>query len=93
MSDAVLYRLVEREQPTLLWDEVDGLFGTKARDREDTRKLLNAGFEAGATAWRMGGKDKTTFEEFNIFLSEGVCIDREASRDADGSEHHHPNGS
>jgi Bifunctional DNA primase/polymerase, N-terminal len=67
MSDAVLYRLVQQERPTLLWDEVDGLFGSKTRDREDTRKLLNAGFEAGATTWRMGGENKTTFEEFAIF--------------------------
>jgi Protein of unknown function (DUF3631)/Bifunctional DNA primase/polymerase, N-terminal/Primase C terminal 1 (PriCT-1) len=67
MSDAVLYRLVQAERPTLLWDEVDAVFGAKAKDREDTRQLLNAGFENGATAWRMGGANNTEFEEFAVF--------------------------
>lgn len=67
MSDAVLFRLVAQQSPTLLMDEVDAIFGSKARDREDLRGLLNAGFEHGAVAWRMGGNNNTDLHEFPVF--------------------------
>ncbi len=38
--------------PTILYDEVDTLFGPRAKDSEDIRGMLNAGHRKGATAGR-----------------------------------------
>jgi hypothetical protein len=67
ISDAALFRAIEKLTPTLLFDEVDAIFGAKARDREDLRGMLNAGYRRGAVARRMGGANKTTLEAFEVF--------------------------
>jgi Protein of unknown function (DUF3631) len=64
-SDAALFRSISKLDPTLLLDEVDAIF--KAREREDLRGLLNAGFRRGAVVRRMGGSNNTTFETFEVF--------------------------
>lgn len=59
ISEAALFRMLGAEQertPTLLFDEIDTIFGPKARDREDMRGLLNDGFERGATVHRCVGE-------------------------------------
>jgi Protein of unknown function (DUF3631) len=65
ISDAALFRVIEARKPTLLIDEVDAIF--KAREREELRGILNAGYRRGAVAHRMGGANKTTLETFNVF--------------------------
>ena len=55
ISDAALFRAIAKLGPTLLFDEIDAIFGPKARDREDLRGMLNAGYRRGAVACRMGG--------------------------------------
>lgn len=56
MTPAVLYRTVEAENPTLLVDEVDAIFGPRAdKSHEDLRALVNAGHRRGATVGRMVG--------------------------------------
>jgi hypothetical protein len=65
ISDAALFRAVEKLTPTLLLDEADAIF--KAREREDLRGMLNAGYRRGAVAYRMGGANKTTLESFPVF--------------------------
>jgi hypothetical protein len=48
-SEAVLFRKIDTDQPTLLLDETDTLFGKGNDDRgEVLRSLLNAGFERRA---------------------------------------------
>ncbi len=65
-SDAALFRSVSKQpRPTLLLDEVDAIF--KAREREDLRGLLNAGFRRGAVVRRMGGAKMTELETFEVF--------------------------
>lgn len=44
--------------PTILFDEVDTVFGPRAKDNEDLRGLLNAGHRRGATAGRCVVKGK-----------------------------------
>lgn len=67
ISDAALFRAIAELSPTLLLDEVDAIFGGKARDREDLRGLLNAGYRRGAVARRMGGPKMTTLEAFPVY--------------------------
>lgn len=46
ISPAALFRWIEQERPTLLFDEIDAIFTRAAGEREqELRGLLNAGFE------------------------------------------------
>jgi hypothetical protein len=67
ISDAALFRAIADLNPTLLLDEVDAIFGGKAREREDLRGLLNAGYRRGAVARRMGGPKMTKLEAFPVY--------------------------
>ena len=42
----------EAGPPTILYDEIDTVFGPKAKDNEDIRGMLNAGHRRGAMAGR-----------------------------------------
>lgn len=65
-TPAYLFRKVSDEAgpPTILYDEIDTVFGPKAKDNEDVRGMLNAGHRRGATAGRcvMRGKIVETEE-------------------------------
>jgi len=39
--------------PTILFDEIDAIFGEKAKEHEDTRSLINAGHRRGGQAGRL----------------------------------------
>jgi hypothetical protein len=65
ISDAALFRAIEDLSPTLLLDEADAVF--KAREREELRGLLNAGYRRGAVAYRMGGKNRSELQLFKVF--------------------------
>ena len=39
-------------KPTILYDEIDTVFGPKAKENEEIRGLLNAGHRRGAVAGR-----------------------------------------
>ena len=52
-SAAYLFRkIAEPGGTTLLYDEIDTVFGAKAKENEDLRGLLNAGHHRGATVGR-----------------------------------------
>ncbi len=53
-SPAYLFRKVSDPAgpPTILFDEIDTIFGPKAKDNEDIRGMLNAGHRRGAMAGR-----------------------------------------
>lgn len=57
-SAAVMFRKVGDvlNRPTVLFDEVDTIFGPKAKEHEDIRGLLNGGHRRGASAHRMVGQ-------------------------------------
>lgn len=67
ISDAALFRAVEKYTPTLLLDEADAIF--RAREREELRGMLNAGYRRGAVAYRMGGANRTRLETFPVFCA------------------------
>src|SRR2546423_1477229 len=54
VSPAYLFRKVASEDgpPTVLFDEIDTVFGPKAKDNEEIRGWLNAGHRRGGTAGR-----------------------------------------
>jgi Protein of unknown function (DUF3631) len=65
VSVAYLFRKVVSEEgpPTILFDEIDTVFGPKAKENEETRALLNAGHRRGAVAGRCVAKGKTVETE------------------------------
>jgi len=54
ISESQLFREIDKSKCTLLWDETDGVFGSRkqAEANESKRSLLNAGFQRGAVAIR-----------------------------------------
>jgi len=65
VTPAYLFRKVGSEQgrPTILFDEIDTVFGPKAKDNEEIRGLLNAGHRQGAVAGRCVIRDKEVHTE------------------------------
>jgi hypothetical protein len=53
-TPAYLFRKVSDDEgpPTILFDEIDTVFGPRAKDNEDIRGMLNAGHRRGAMAGR-----------------------------------------
>jgi uncharacterized protein DUF3631 len=84
-SEASVFRIVDSEACTLLLDEVDGLFGPKARgEHEGLRAILNAGYEDGATVPRCigPGNELRVFRVFcpKAFVGIGELPDTLADR-------------
>src|SRR5215470_5955293 len=54
VTPAYLFRKVgaDNAKPTILYDEIDTVFGPKAKENEEIRGLLNAGHRRGAVAGR-----------------------------------------
>lgn len=54
VTPAYLFRKVgdDDSKPTILYDEIDTVFGPKAKENEEIRGLLNAGHRRGAVAGR-----------------------------------------
>lgn len=61
-STAVLYRKVDRDQPTLLLDEMDNY---PLEDRKDALSVLNSGYKRGARVSRC--KENGDLEDFYVF--------------------------
>lgn len=59
-SEAVVFRTVHHERPTMLMDETDTIFNPRTADKhEGLRAMLNAGHRSGATVPRcLGGGEK-----------------------------------
>jgi Protein of unknown function (DUF3631) len=74
-SEAVLYRKIEADQPTLLLDEVDTVFsGNKNEHKEPLRALLNAGFERKAKVPRCVGQGfNYQVQEFTVFSAKAFA--------------------
>jgi len=66
VTPAYLFRKVgdeERGPPTILYDEIDTVFGPKAKENEEIRGLLNAGHRRGAVAGRCLVRGRTVETE------------------------------
>jgi hypothetical protein len=66
VSPAYLFRKMSDAAgiPTILFDEIDAVFGPKASEHEDIRALINAGHRRGASAGRvvMAGQTAQTVD-------------------------------
>jgi Protein of unknown function (DUF3631) len=64
-TSAYLFRKVSDPdgRPTVLYDEIDTVFGPKAKDNADIRGMLNAGHRKGAVAGRCVVRGKTVETE------------------------------
>jgi hypothetical protein len=72
VTPAYLFRKVDDDagRPTILYDEIDTVFGPKAKDNEEIRGLLNAGHRRGAVAGRCVVKGKiVTTEEIPAYCA------------------------
>jgi Protein of unknown function (DUF3631) len=68
-SEAVLYRKIARDLPTLLMDEVDTIFSPRAADRyEGHRAILNAGHRRGNKVARCVGSSNE-IEDFEAYCA------------------------
>jgi len=79
VTEAVLFREIDKSQPTLLLDESDALFkkgGGNDDRREPIRALLNAGFKRGAMVPRCMGSGNFEVQHFKVFLRKSVCWHR-----------------
>ena len=53
LSEAALYRMIAKVRPTLLFDEVDAVFGKRNSDStEGIRQVLNSGYRQHKKVWR-----------------------------------------
>jgi hypothetical protein len=69
-TEAVLFRKIARDDPTLLLDEVDTIFKGPSTDRtEGLRAVLNSGYRRGATVDRCTGRDKEKLAAFPVFCA------------------------
>jgi hypothetical protein len=78
ISESALFREIADSRPTLLWDEIDSIFGNRkaSEANEDKRALLNAGYERGIMAIRMersgSGFKKITYDPFCPKILAGI---------------------
>lgn len=66
-SEAVVFRKIARDKPTVLLDELDSIFGKTATNHEGLRAILNAGNRRGTRVPRCGGANRDQLEEFDVF--------------------------
>jgi hypothetical protein len=78
ISESALFREIADSHPTLLWDEIDSIFGNRksSEANENKRALLNAGYERGIRAIRMerrgDGFVKITYDPFCPKILAGI---------------------
>jgi hypothetical protein len=78
ISESALFREITDSHPTLLWDEVDSIFGSRkaSEANENKRALLNAGYERGIRAIRMersaDGFKKISYDPFCPKILAGI---------------------
>src|SRR5262249_6469183 len=73
-SEAVLFRKIDRDKPTLLFDEIDTVFQANNSGRtENIRRFFNMGFERGAKIPRCVGEGANQdIQEFDPFCAKAL---------------------
>jgi Protein of unknown function (DUF3631) len=73
ITEAALFRAIELYRPTLLVDEVDIIFAGKDDRARALSGLLNAGYEQGGSALRVGGPSRDRLEEFSAYCPKALA--------------------
>jgi predicted pyridoxine 5'-phosphate oxidase superfamily flavin-nucleotide-binding protein len=72
-SEAVVFRKLDADQPTLLLDEVDAIFNPKANgNHEGLRAILNAGNRRGTSVPRCVGPNQS-LRSFSVFSPKALA--------------------
>lgn len=73
-TEAAVFRKIHAEHPTLLFDEIDALFGSSTERTEGVRAILNAGNRAGAVASRCVGKGSDQkVVDFDVYCAKALA--------------------
>lgn len=67
ISPAALYRVIQKERPTLLMDESQSIARRGSEATEVIREILNAGIGKNAKVIRCGGANHDQVEEFSVY--------------------------
>jgi hypothetical protein len=71
-SEAVLYRNIHFNTPTVLWDEIDTVFSPKTADKyEAQREVVNGGNRRGVTVPRIVGVNDIA--HFNVYSAKALA--------------------
>lgn len=70
-SEAVVFRMLDARRAVLLLDEIDAIYGPKAREHEGLRAILNAGHRRGSKVPRCN--DKGDLLEFDVSGPKVLC--------------------
>jgi Protein of unknown function (DUF3631) len=73
-SAAVIYRSIQRRQPTILFDEADRYFEKRDEDTADITQVINGGYRRGASVPRCQGpkQDLVDFPTFSAVALAGI---------------------
>lgn len=71
-TEAVVFRKIARDRPTLLLDEVDAVFGPAAKEHEGLRAILNGGFAVGVKVPRCVGPTQQLVD-FEVFCPKALA--------------------
>jgi hypothetical protein len=66
VSEAVVFRKINKDRPTLLLDEVDAIFGVREERTEPLRALINSGSRRNGKVARCVGPNHDV-EDFSVF--------------------------
>jgi hypothetical protein len=72
VSEAALFRKIEQDEPCLLLDEVDAIFGSNSERTEPLRAALNAGNRRGGRITRCV-PPKMELGEFSVFCPKALA--------------------
>jgi putative DNA primase/helicase len=73
LTGPALFRVIDKRRPTLLIDEVDGIFAKRHSDSaEDLRKVLNSGYKKDKRVLRIGGHSHE-IQEFDVYCPKALA--------------------
>jgi hypothetical protein len=73
-SEAVIFRKIASQRPTILLDEADTIFErTKDASAQGLRCVLNAGYRRGAVVPRCTGKERDKLVDFPVFGAKAIA--------------------
>jgi hypothetical protein len=71
MSEAMIFRLIDKHRPTVFIDEAESL---NTKERAKSLNLLNSGYKRGYTVWRASTRPEDDFEPTSYDLFGFKCL-------------------